>query len=344
MALARTSPKGAAVGRYRHLSFEEREDIMCLRAEGKGVREIARAIGRDKSTVSRELSRNGCPASGRRAAYRASAAQRRYEGHRGLCRRRRRLDDPALRDLVTSLILGRRWSPEQVAGRLALEGGAEVVSAPTIRRAIRRGDLDTPALRNEGVRVASRLRRGGRRRRRSTDRRGDIPVPHELAERPAEAAERSRLGDWEADTVVGRRGAGPCLVTLVDRRSGYLAGGLAASQTKRDVADVEIAALSGAPALTVTPDRGKEFAGWARVTEATGAEFYLCAAHHPWEKGCVENANGLLREYFPKGTDLSPVTEGEVREAYDELNRRPRERLGWRTPWEVFHSEALRLL
>ena len=329
---------------YKHISVEEREDIMCLRAEGKGVSEIARRVHRDKSTVSRELSRNGCPASSRPARpYRASAAQRRYELGRRLCRRRRRLADPALRSTVQSMIVGRRWSPEQVAGRLALERGRAVVSASTIRRAIRRRDLDTPGLRLAGVRVSSFLRRGGRRRRRRGDRRGDIPVPHELAERPAEASARSRPGDWEADTVVGR-GAGPCLVTMVDRRSGLLGGGRARARTKAAVAEVEVRALSGQPARTVTSDRGKEFAGWAAVTGATGAEFYLCAAHHPWEKGCVENANGLLRQYFPKGTDFSSVTDEEVRAVYDELNRRPRKRLGWLTPWEVHYSEALRLL
>lgn len=329
---------------YKHISVEEREDIMCLRAEGKGVREIARRLHRDKSTVSRELSRNGCPAASRpRRAYRASAAQRRYELRRLLCRRRRRLADPALLSLVQSLVVGRRWSPEQVAGRIALERGAAAVSASTIRRAIGRRDLDTPDLRLAGVRASSSLRRGGRRRRRRGDRRGDIPVPHELAERPAEASDRSRLGDWEADTVVGR-GGGPCLVTMVDRRSGLLVGGRARARTKDAVADVEVAALSGQPARTVTPDRGKEFAGWGRVTEATGAEFYLCAAHHPWEKGCVENANGLLRQYFPKGTDFSAVADEEVLAVYDELNRRPRKRLGWLTPWEVHYSEALHLL
>lgn len=333
------------MGRYHHLGVEEREDIMCLRAEGRGVREIARRLGRPASTVSRELARNGCAASARRPrAYRASAAQRRYSRRRGLCRRRRRLADPALRELVTSLIVGRRWSPEQVAGRLALERGRAVVSAPTIRRAIRRGDLDAPELRRRGVRVSRCLRRRGRPARRAGDRRGGVPVPHELDERPPEAAARSRLGDWEADTLVGRRGRGPCIVSLADRRSGLAAGGLAPARTKRDVADVEIAALSGRPAHTVTPDRGKEFADWARVSEATGAEFYLCAAHHPWEKGCVENLNGLLREYFPKGSDLSLVTDEDVQRAYDELNHRPRRRLGWRTPWEVFHSQELHLL
>lgn len=133
-------------------------------------------------------------------------------------------------------------------------------------------------------------------------------------------------------------------MTLADRRSGLLAGGRAAAHTKGAVADVEVAALSGVPALTVTPDRDKEFADWPRVTRETGAEFYFCSPHHPWEKGTVENTNGLVREYFPKGTDFSAVTDEEVARVYDAINRRPRKRLGWRTPWEVFHGEALHLL
>lgn len=333
------------MGRYRHLSIEEREEIMCLRREGAGVGRIAREIGRDKSTVSRELSRNSCRRGAPGEFYRASTAQRRSE-ERGLrCRRRRLLDDPSLRSLVQSMILVNRWSPEQIAGRLALERGRGVVSAATIYRAVNDRRLDTPEMRGTARGMRGRLRHRGKRRHRrgEVERRGKIRVSHELRERPAEADRRERLGDWEGDTVVGR-GSGPCLVTLVDRRSGYLRGGRAASHTKAAVADVEVAALSGVPALTVTPDRGAEFADWPRVASETGAEFYFCAAHHPWEKGTVENANGLVREYFPKGTDFSAVTGGEVEEVYDALNRRPRKRLGWRTPWEVFHGEALHLL
>lgn len=332
------------MGRYTHLTLDEREDIMLLRGKGAGVREIAREVGRDKSTVSRELARNSCRRGAPGEFYRASTAQRRYEGRRRACRRRKRLADPTLRSLVQSKILSDQWSPEQVAGRIALEGGG-AVSASTIRRAIARRELDTPGLRRTRRGLAGKLRHKGKRRHRrgEEERRGKMPVPHELGERPAEAGSRSRAGDWEADTVVGR-GSGPCLVTLVDRRDGYLDGGRAAAHRKREVADVEIAALSRHPALTVAPDRGMEFADWARVTEATGAEFYFCAAHHPWEKGCVENVNGLLREYFPKGTDFSLVSDAEVSEVYDRINRRPRKRLGWRTPYEVHYSEALHLL
>lgn len=333
------------MGRYRHLSIEEREEIMCLRREGAGVREIARRIGRDKSTVSRELRRNACCAGTPRPYYRASTAQRRYEERRLRCRRPRLLGDPALRSLVRRKILEDRWSPEQVAGRIALESGGRAVSAATIYREINGRRLDTPEMRGMRRGMRGRLRHRGKRRHRrgEEERRGKIRVSHELAERPGAADRRERVGDWEGDTVVGS-GSGPCLVTLVDRRSGYLRGGRAAAHTKAAVADVEVAALSGVPALTVTPDRGTEFADWPRVTRETGAEFYFCAAHHPWEKGMVENTNGLVREYFPKGTDFSSVADEEVARVYDAINRRPRKRLGWCTPWEVFHGEALHLL
>lgn len=312
------------MGRYGHLSIEEREEIMCLRREHRGVREIARKIGRDKSTVSRELARNSCRRGSRGEFYRASTAQRRYEERRSRCRRPRLLDDPALRALVQRKIVEDRWSPEQVAGRIALETGGRAVSAATIYRAINGRALDTPGMRATGRGMRGHLRHRGKRRRRGgkEERRGRIRVDHELADRPAEADGRSRLGDWEADTVVGR-GSGPCLVTMVDRRSGLLEGGRAAAHRAAEVADVEIAALSRQPRLTVTPDRGKEFADWPRVKEATGAPFYFCAAHHPWEKGSVENANGLLREYFPKGTNFASVTDEEVAKVYAQASQAP---------------------
>ena len=332
------------MGRYHHLSLEEREDIMCLAREGLGPSEIARRTGRSKSTVSRELSRNSFAVGGG-ACYRASTAQRRYGERRLACRRPRLLADEGLRSLVQGKILVERWSPEQIAGRIALETGARPVSRSTIYRAIARRELDTPELARTARGIAGRLRHRGKRRRRAgeEERRGKIRAPHELAERPAAAASRSRLGDWEADTVVGR-GAGPCLVTLVDRRSRYLVGGLAAAHRSAEVAATEIAALRGQPLETVTPDRGMEFARCAEVTEELGVEFYFCRPHHPWQRGTNENTNGLIREYFPKGTDFAGVGPDEVQAVYDAINRRPRKCLGFRTPHEVHCSEALHLI
>lgn len=330
------------MGRYHHLSIEEREDVMFLRGQGKGVREIARAIGRDKSTVSRELRRNSCAASTASPWYRASTAQRRYESRRRSCRRPRLLDDPERLELVRARVLEGRWSPEQLEGRILLERPDLAVSDTTIYREIRSGRLDRCI---GGRRAAARLRHGGRRRKRrdGSEPRGKIKVSHELSECPAEADARSRVGDWEGDTVAGRAG-GACLLTMVDRMSGLVAGGRSPSKRKGPVREAMVSSMRGRPCRTVTLDRGKEFAEHALFTREVGAECYFCPPHHPWKRGTNENTNGLLRQYFPKGCDLDAVGDEEVQAVYDELNRRPRERLGWRTPYEVYHSTVLHLL
>ena len=233
-----------------------------------------------------------------------------------------------------------------MAGRVALEAPGARAPASTIYRAVNARELDTPDLRRTARGLRGRLRHRGKPRHRAggpEERRGKVPGMHPISERPAEAEARTRLGDWEADTVVGK-GAGACLVTLVDRSSGYLAGGRAEAHTAACVRDVEVAAPSGQPALTVTPDRGKEFAAFAEVEAATGARFFFALPHHPWQRGTNENTNGLLREYFPKGTDFGGVADGEVRRAYDAINLRPRKRLGCRTPFEAHYSRVLRLL
>lgn len=332
------------MGRYRHLSIEEREEIMCMLRERRPLSEIARAIGRDKSTVSREAARNGWTVgAGGGRAYRASTAQARYERRRASCGRRPLLADPRRRALVQSKILLEQWSPEQVAGRIALEDPSLAVSRATIYRAIAARELDTPELRRTARGMAGRLRRKGRRGKGAGERRGKIAVSHSIEERPAEAAARSRRGDWESDTVAGRQG-GPCLVTNVDRMTGMLVGGRAERKGAAEVAAVMARSLAGHRLETVTPDRGSEFARHAEVTELLGVEFYFALPRHPWQRGTNENTNGLLREYFPKGCDLSRVTEPEVQAVYDKLNRRPRKRLGYRTPFEVYYDTSLHLI
>lgn len=323
------------MGHHVHLTLREREDIMMMRRDGRGVSEIARAIGRDKSTVSRELRRNSCA-----RFYRASTAQRRYAERREACRRRAVLDDERVFRLVGGKFLEEQWSPEQIEGRLALELGASPVSDTTIYRGIRAGRFDGLA----GGRAAKRrLRRRGRRRRGPSERRGKIPVSHEISERPAGAEARSEPGHWEGDTVAGRAG-GACLLTLVDRRDGFLAGGKCRRRTAECVREGMPRALEGQPLASVTVDRGKEFADHALVTAEIGVEFYFALPRHPWQRGTNENTNGLLREYFPKGRSLDDVGEDRVREVYDKLNRRPRKRLGYRTPYEVHYSKVLHLI
>ena len=180
-------------------------------------------------------------------------------------------------------------------------------------------------------------RRGGRPRRGREEARGRIKVDHEVSERPREADARSRLGDWEDDTVVGPTPA--CLVTMTDRASRLLVGGRARAHSSAEVAKVEVRALAGRPLETVTPDRGKEFANHREVSRALGGvPFYFCQPHHPWQKPTVENTNGLIREFFPKGTDFSRVTDEEVQEVFEKINDRPRKVLGFRTANEVYRE------
>ncbi|MCH3925549.1 MAG: IS30 family transposase [Atopobiaceae bacterium] len=317
---------------YKHLSADERDRIAELHARHEKVSSIARDIGRDKSTVSRELARNG-----RHGRYGALKAQERADERRKACRPKRRLDDPALAREVRSRIVDGRWSPEQIDGRLRLERGRCVVSFATIYRAVNEGRMDAPGARGSEP-VRRHLRRKGKKARRGREEtRGRIRISHGISERPAEAGERSRLGDWEDDTVVGPGGA--CLVGIVDRASRLLVGGKAGAHTAEAVGRVEVASLRGRPLETVTPDRGKEFANHAQVSEALGGvQFYFCEPHHPWQKPSVENTNGLIREFFPKGTDFSKVTDEEVQHVFDMINDRPRKVLGFRTANEVYRE------
>ena len=322
------------MGHRVHLTLREREDIMLMRRDGKGVCEIARAIGRDKSTVSRELSRNSCE-----RFYRAPTAQRRYSERRLACRRPAILDDESVLALVGDKFLNEQWSPEQIEGRLALELGASPVSDTTVYRAIRSGRFDA---RIGGRKAAKRLRHRGKRRKGPSERRGKIEVPHERSERPAAADGRSEPGHWEGDTVAGKAG-GACLLTLVNRRDGFLVGGKCRRKTAKCVRDKMPKALKGQPLASVSSTAARS-SRHAQVTREIGVEFYFALPHHPWQRGTNENANGLLREHFPKGESLGRVSEKRVQEVHDKLNRRPRKRLGYRTPYEVHCSKTLHLI
>lgn len=259
--------------------------------------------------------------------------------------RRRLLDDTELRKLVIKLI-EKRWSPEQIQGRLKLEMGKNIISTSTIYRAINQRILITPDTEKIKRGLKSKLRHKGKRRHKSgtEKRRGKIPNMRSIKNRPAEIEERKRLGDWEGDTVVGRASKA-CLVTLVDRVSRYLDGGRANSHTKNDVRDVEIKCLGSQKHVnTVTLDRGKEFAAFAEVEDAIDVVFYFALPHHPWQRGTNENTNGLLREYFLKGTDFTNVSDEEIALVYDALNNRPRKSLGYRTPFEVHYSKETQLI
>lgn len=317
---------------YHHLGYHERCQIYALRKSGESVHGIAAEIGRAASTVSRELKRN----SGGRG-YRHRQAQQLSEDRRSLASSRPRKMTPDLWSTVEDLLRGVQWSPEQIAGRLRLEGVVSV-STTWIYRHVR-------ADRSAGGDLHRHLRhRGKKYNRRSPGGagRGVIPNRVDISERPAIVEEKSRVGDWEVDTIVGGRHRG-ALVSVVDRASKYTFLEGVVSRSSALVGGAVCAMLAPVKAVchTITADNGKEFAGHQVVSEALNTGFYFATPYHSWERGLNEATNGLVRQYFPKGTDFHEVDAAAVRRVQDLLNHRPRRALGFRTPAEVF-GQALK--
>lgn len=319
---------------YRHLTLLERESIMIMRSQGKKITEIALLIGRSPSTVSRELKRHSLP------EYRASLAQQRYHQHRQKCRAVAKLKQAIYRELIYDKILENQWSPEQLSERLKLEKGELSISYSTIYRAFSSGWFDM------GERKAGRkLRHRGKTRQTKNhlEKRGKITISHPLEERPISAQNRSRVGHWEADTVLGVTG-GACLVTLTDRKSRFELAKKVSAKKSALVAEAITALLKHQVIRSITPDRGKEFAKHRLVTEALGVQFYFPEPHQPWQRGTNENTNGLLREYFPKQQDINQWSDEDIQLVVDKLNLRPRKCLGWKTPYEIYFKKSLHLV
>lgn len=325
---------------YTHLTILEREKIYLLSSQNCSLHKIADSLGRNVSTVSRELKRNP-------KDYSPSKAQVAYQKRRKKSRPHKKLENPLLFIIVVCLFLGRHWSPEQIAGRLKLENYPIQISYKTIYRAIYAGMFNTPEQKHStGNRGAIRkLRHKGKPRRNKNvvETRGKLSISHPLSERPQAANERIRLGDFEADTVAGKLNQ-ECLLTLTDRKSRYLICRKLKNRTSAEVNAAIIDALKDEPLESITPDRGKEFARHAQITAELGVNFYFPPPHHPWDRGTNENTNGLLREYYPKGYNLGEVTEEELQAVVEDLNSRPRKTLGYRTPAEIYFSKTLHLI
>jgi IS30 family transposase len=323
---------GPVSGRY--LSLAEREEIAVGLAAGDGVRVIAARLGRAPSTVSREVRRN-CLSRGR---YRATAAQRRAEDRAARPKAAKLAGDEELRGWVQGK-LAERWSPEQVSRRLAAEfpGRPEMrVSHETIYQSLYvqgRG-----ALRRE---LAASLRTGRalrRPRRRDGERRGKIKDMVLISERPAEAGDRAVPGHWEGDLLIGAHGKS-AIGTLVERTTRFtmlvpLPAGHDAPAVAQALTPV-IAGLPDALRRSLTWDQGWEMRAHQRVAVDADVDIYFCDPHSPWQRGSNENTNGLLRQYFPKGTSLAGHSPAHLAAVAGELNGRPRKTLGWKTPAEA---------
>lgn len=320
----------------RYLDREERYEIARLREAGLSVRQVAARLGRSPSTVSRELGRNADPRTGGyqpgRAHWLARERQRRPKPSK-LAR------DPALRAQVQQM-LDRRYSPDQVSGRLKVlfpGDPAMRVSRETIYQSIYvypRGEL------RRELRAHLRSGRGVRQRRGSRrEMRGKITGAVPIGQRPAEAQGRLVPGHHEGDLILGSAASGSAVGTIVERTTGYLTLlHLPGRHDAASVADAVIEQMSALPswfARTLTWDRGTELAQHKRITAATGIAVYFADPYSPWQRGSNENTNGLLRQYLPKGTDLHQYTAAQLQAIAAELNDRPRKRLGYHTPREA---------
>jgi transposase, IS30 family len=318
----------------RYLDREERYEIARLREAGLSMRQVAARLGRSPSTVSRELGRNADPRTG---GYQPERADRLAWERQRRPKPSKLSRNPALRAEVQGM-LDRRRSPEQASGRLKVEFPDDPsmrVSHETIYQSIYvypRGEL------KRELRACLRAGRALRRPRGRRETRGRIVGAVPIGQRPPEAQGRLVPGHHEGDLVMGSTASNSAVATIVERMTGYLTLlPLPGGHTADAVADAVIDRMTAYPAWfarTLTWDNGKEMARHARIADATGIAVYFADPHAPWQRGSNENTNGLLREYLPKGTDLSQVTPAQLQAIEDELNDRPRKRFGFYTPRE----------
>ncbi len=330
--------EGTRTGRF--LSLLERQRIATLRRQGLGVRAIATELGRAPSTISRELRRNLLGHD--RGAYDGDLAHARARQRTRRSRRCRLTEDPILRAHVQDK-LEMEWSPEQIAAWLRTEFPNHTrwyVCHETIYQGLYHGG------KGGLLRQLTRRLRTGRplrkRHRRADQRRARFVAPASLIDhRPAAVLERARVGDWEGDLIVGR-GSQSAIATLVDRASRYLMlVQLPVNRTAEALRDGLFAVLGRLPEsvrLTLTWDQGAEMAYHDQIAPLLRDGVFFAHPGSPWQRGTNENTNGLLRQYFPKRSDLSVHSIEDLRLVQDRLNNRPRKTLGWRTPAEVFQA------
>lgn len=333
---ASSKPSLAAVEAELHprfLTVAERESIADMRREGRSLRAIGRALGRPASTIKREIDAHAPD-----GLYQPHRAQRAWARSRSRPKESKLAQDGALRASVVDK-LRQRWSPEQICHALVIafpDDESMRVSPETIYQALyvqARGGL-----RRE---VAAALRTGRTRRKphRSPDQRTSrfIDEMVMISQRPPEVEDRAVPGHWEGDLIVGP-GSQSAIVTLVERSTRYvMLGHLPDGHTAEEVRDVLVPLVQTLPGHlrgSLTWDQGCEMAAHKQFTVATGVPVYFCDPHSPWQRGSNENTNGLLRQYFPKGTDLSVHNPQDLEHVAQQLNGRPRKTLGWATPAE----------
>jgi IS30 family transposase len=310
-----------------HLTPEERDRIAQLRHRGADQKEIAKAVARCPSTISRELRRNHTD-----GEYHAAQAQRKAELRRQERPLVRKMENPQINEAVRAG-LAQEWAPEQIAGRMRQQDSHRCVSSQTIYTWIKQDE--------DREHWESMLRRRGKRpnRRKNATTTADAA---RIEHRPEVIEERLRLGDFEGDTVLGPVGTGG-LATLVDRKSRLTIITKVQSKNADHVHQKikqRMKELDEERRHSITFDNGTEFAHCQRLEKHLGLKLYFADPGCPYQRGTNENTNGLIRQYYPKGTDFRDISHPEVRQVEKLLNNRPRACLGFRTPAEVFFEKT----
>ena len=318
------------MNRYTQLTLEQRYQIYALRAAEHSQTEIADIVGVNKSTVSRELTRNT-----------GLKGYRPKQAHTTAIKRREGKATARISDLVwaeVKRLIRKEWSPEQVSSRINKEQKLKV-SHEWIYLYIYRDKAKQGKLFQHLRCQKQRKKRYG-----SYDKRGQIPNRVSISRRPEIVETRKRLGDWEGDTIIGKGHKGAAL-TLVDRKSRYTL--MAPLDSKNAVLTaektIELLKSKKLPSHTITFDNGKEFTHHQKMADAIKADIYFADPYSSWQRGANENTNGLIRQYLPKERDLTTVTNEEANQITFKLNHRPRKSLGYKTPCEVFYDKECKL-
>lgn len=300
---------------YTHITREERYQIYALKKAGHKQYEIAEVLKRSESTISRELSRN-C---GRRG-YRPKQAHSKSVERQSI--NARTIDDATWQFAQDRLL--EQWSPEQISGHAAISPETVYQRVYANKRA---GGLLWKNLRSQKLR---------KKRYGKAERRGTIPNRVSIDDRAAIVETRSRIGDWEADTVIGKNHR-QAIVSIVERKTGFTLIQKVERKTALAVSQAMIGLLKPhrKKVHTITSDNGKEFAGHEEIASKLKADFYFAHPYSSWERGTNENTNGLIRQYFPKNRDFTTITQQEINMAMERLNNRPRKRLGYQTPSQM---------
>lgn len=319
-----------------HLTLAEREVISQMRYSGESLSKIGKALGRHRGTISREIERNRLPGFDGYYAHQAQwmADQRRRESKEQFVKHSRRVWS------YVKAKLREGWSPEQIAGRMRRkfpEDEAMRISHETIYSWVYEE-------KRQGGKLWKHLRQSGRKRRKrygSQSSRGKIPGRVGIDKRPEVVEHRSRLGDWESDTMEGKGKSG-YLVTHVERKSRFVVAARIDDKRAESLNQGTRRSFRWIPCglrKTLTVDNGKEFSNFKGLEELLGVDVYFADPYSSWQRGTCENTNGLLREFFPKAMDLRSVSHQSVASAVRKLNNRPRKCLGYRTPYEVLFED-----